>query len=91
MNGTVCTDGWDEQDANATCHMMGFKGGVVFGPQEVYTRTMPVWYTQANCSGTEMTLMDCYASAEVPLDCVRSIKNAGVLCFNSTGRYFVLV
>lgn len=85
MNGTICTEGWDDKDANAFCHMVGYKGGVVFGPQEVYSRSMPVWYTNFNCTGAESSPAECDASPHVSLDCVRSIKNAGVLCYNSTG------
>lgn len=85
MNGTVCMEDWDDSDANATCHMIGYKGGVVFGPQEVYSRSMPVWYTQFNCTGSEGSLADCPSSPHVSLNCVRSIKNAGVLCYNTTG------
>lgn len=85
MNGTICTEGWDDRDANAFCHMVGYKGGVVFGPQEVYSRSMPVWYTNFNCTGAESSPAECDASPHVSLKCVRSIKNAGVLCYNSTG------
>ncbi|VDI52977.1 deleted in malignant brain tumors 1 protein [Mytilus galloprovincialis] len=91
MNGTICTEGWDDKDANAFCHMVGYKGGVVFGPQEVYSRSMPVWYTNFNCTGAESSPAECDASPHVTLNCVRSIKNAGVLCYNSTGVEIKLV
>ncbi|XP_021368435.1 deleted in malignant brain tumors 1 protein-like [Mizuhopecten yessoensis] len=85
INGTICADGWDESDANVTCRSFGYAGGVVLGPPEVYSRGMPVWYTDFQCVGTENHLTDCDVNTSIPLNCMQSIKNAGVLCYNGTG------
>uniref|UniRef100_A0A8W8IB64 SRCR domain-containing protein n=1 Tax=Magallana gigas TaxID=29159 RepID=A0A8W8IB64_MAGGI len=85
QDGTVCVDGWDEREANVTCRQFGYRGGVVLGPQEVFTRRQPVWFSEFNCTGEESKLQDCPRTTKVSLQCVRSIKDAGVLCYNSTG------
>ncbi|KAK3097126.1 hypothetical protein FSP39_006614 [Pinctada imbricata] len=86
QNGTICTDGWDEKEANVTCRQFGYLGGVVLGPPEVYVRKIPVWYTNFECAGTEKSLSECKRSLKVPLnECVRSITNAGVLCYKNSG------
>ena len=84
-NGTICTDGWDEREANVTCRQFGYLGGVVLGPPEVYSRKAPVWYTDFDCTGKEASLKDCTRSSNVSLKCVRSITNAGVLCYKKSG------
>lgn len=86
INGTVCGDGWDEREANVTCQNLGYAGGVVLGPPEVYSRSLPVWYTNFSCNGLEDSLTDCEVNTTIPLSCVQSIKNAGVLCYNGTGN-----
>lgn len=94
QDGTVCVDGWDEREANVTCRQFGYRGGVVLGPQEVFTRRQPVWFSEFNCTGEESKLQDCPRTTKVSLQCVRSIKDAGVLCYNSTGRwvfFFILI
>lgn len=91
INGTICTQGWDETDANVTCQMAGYAGGVVFGPPEVYVRKMPVWYSDMQCKGTETSLDDCARKSTVSLKCMTSIKNAGVLCYNSSGIYNIII
>lgn len=85
QDGTVCVEGWDEREANVTCRQFGYRGGVVLGPQEVFTRRQPVWFSEFNCTGDESKLQDCPRITKVSLHCVRSIKDAGVLCYNSTG------
>ncbi|XP_061172170.1 deleted in malignant brain tumors 1 protein-like [Saccostrea echinata] len=85
QDGTICVDGWDEREANVTCRQFGYLGGVVLGPQEVFTRRKPVWFSEFNCTGNEKKLQDCPKTTRVSLQCVRSIKDAGVLCYNSTG------
>ncbi|XP_077991174.1 uncharacterized protein LOC144445484 isoform X2 [Glandiceps talaboti] len=63
--GTICRDGWDEQDAHIVCKELGFPGAMVtinsnldqanpFREGDGY-----IWFKDVDCSGSEVTIFDC--------------------------------
>ena len=86
MNGTICASGWDDTDADVLCRSKGFKGGVVLGVPEIYTRTAPIWFTDVDCTGRENDLSECEKNDTVTIDCSMSLKAAGVLCYKTSGK-----
>ncbi|XP_053406028.1 deleted in malignant brain tumors 1 protein-like isoform X2 [Mercenaria mercenaria] len=91
MNGTICADDWDDTDADVLCRSKGFKGGVVLGVPEIYTRTAPIWFTDVHCTGKEKDFSECDKNESVPIECSMSLKAAGVLCYKNTGVRLKLV
>ncbi|XP_077975564.1 scavenger receptor cysteine-rich domain superfamily protein-like [Styela clava] len=58
--GTICDDGWDENDAEVVCRMLEFPG-VISAPLYAFygEGTGPTWLSEVDCAGTEMSLSDC--------------------------------
>ncbi|XP_077991287.1 scavenger receptor cysteine-rich domain-containing protein DMBT1-like isoform X3 [Glandiceps talaboti] len=63
--GTICRDGWHEQDAYIVCKELGFPGAMVtinsnldqaspFREGDGY-----IWFKDIDCSGSEGTIFDC--------------------------------
>ncbi|XP_060081090.1 scavenger receptor cysteine-rich type 1 protein M160-like [Ylistrum balloti] len=53
---------WDDKDARVACRMLGYKAGIAntvsheFG---LYNRQQPTWMDLCQCTGTELTIVDC--------------------------------
>jgi hypothetical protein len=62
--GTVCDDGWTNQDAATVCSSMGLEGGITEGsawndgtaPEAEHR---PIWLDNVACNGDEIDLFDC--------------------------------
>ncbi|XP_025101593.1 uncharacterized protein LOC112568406 isoform X15 [Pomacea canaliculata] len=78
--GTVCDDGWDNNDANVVCRQLGFGqigqavAGAAYGQG-----TGPINLDDVNCTGSETTLVNCAANSWSTHDCGHQ-KDAGVKC-----------
>ena len=59
--GTVCDDGFDQNDALVACRMMGLGGGraYVHGGGVYPPGSGPVWLDEVGCRGTESSLAEC--------------------------------
>ncbi|XP_076465365.1 scavenger receptor cysteine-rich domain-containing protein DMBT1-like [Babylonia areolata] len=82
--GPVCSTGWDDRDANATCHGLGYTYGIsLYGRN---TTDSPRVVGNVQCSGQEASLADCpFGDMDDPLNCTGERRDAGVLCSNSSG------
>ena len=59
--GTVCNDGWDNEDANVVCAEMGCSNGYL-NPQYMTTpgtSNQKNWMSNVACTGSEESLTDC--------------------------------
>ena len=90
--GTVCDDGWDLNDANVVCRMLGFFEAssapvmAAYGPGSGY-----IFLDEVECTGSENSLEDCIKSKFGVHDCTHS-EDAGVICEGTvTVRFSFLI
>ncbi|XP_049328322.1 neurotrypsin [Astyanax mexicanus] len=78
--GTVCDDGWTDQDAEVVCRQLGFSGlakarvMAYFGEGEG-----PIHVDNVKCTGGERSLADCIKQPFGTHNC-RHSEDAGVIC-----------
>ncbi|XP_069449500.1 neurotrypsin isoform X3 [Ovis canadensis] len=78
--GTVCDDGWTDEDATVICRQLGYKGPArarsmaYFGEGEG-----PIHMDNVKCTGNERSLADCVRQDIGDHDC-RHSEDAGVIC-----------
>ena len=58
--GTVCSFGWDKNDADVVCRMLGFLGVEEgYGPViKGHVREI-IWLYELGCNGSEMSITNC--------------------------------
>ena len=59
--GTVCDDGWDDQNAQVVCRQLklGATGTAILGFLPNVSTSIPIWLNNVNCNGLESRLIDC--------------------------------
>ncbi|XP_072048550.1 scavenger receptor cysteine-rich domain-containing protein DMBT1-like [Amphiura filiformis] len=83
--GTICDDGWDQNDAMVVCRQLGLpftdaqaNGGASFGEG-----SGTIWLDDVNCGGTENKLSDCiHAGLGFNQISDDHSKDAGVICID---------
>ncbi|XP_023931764.1 deleted in malignant brain tumors 1 protein-like [Lingula anatina] len=81
--GTVCDNGWDDNDARVVCRMLGYKGSVSYSGAHFGRGTGPILMDNVACSGSESSIKDCGHSGWWTHRCDHS-KDAGVRCVAAT-------
>ncbi|XP_043945041.1 deleted in malignant brain tumors 1 protein-like [Protopterus annectens] len=78
--GTVCDDGWDENDANVVCRELGC-GNVISAPGSAFygQGSGPIMMDDVNCQGSESSLMQCSFRRWKQHNCGHS-KDAAAQC-----------
>ncbi|CAC5424884.1 Neurotrypsin,Scavenger receptor cysteine-rich type 1 protein M130,Scavenger receptor cysteine-rich type 1 protein M160 [Mytilus coruscus] len=56
--GTVCSDNFDNIDAQVACKQLGYRKGIVLGKMEA-TVPLRIWLDKLECIGWEHKLIDC--------------------------------
>ena len=79
--GTVCDDGWDINDANVVCRMLGYLGGAVAAKLSAYfgQGSGRIWLDDVACSGSESSLSFCLHAGWSVENCGHD-GDAGVIC-----------
>ncbi|XP_030851623.1 deleted in malignant brain tumors 1 protein-like [Strongylocentrotus purpuratus] len=78
--GTVCDDGWDLQDANVVCRMLGFgNASTAPGSAQFGEGNEDIFLSHVGCDGTEDNLADCAHLGFGVHNCQHN-EDAGVTC-----------
>ncbi|XP_069138032.1 scavenger receptor cysteine-rich type 1 protein M130-like [Argopecten irradians] len=87
VEGRICADGWDDNDAKVACKQEGFKYGVAY-QHSVENGTQgngPYWTSNYTCSGLEGTLQECGHAGLGRVDRCNKLHYAGAICFDAEG------
>ena len=59
--GTVCSDGWDDRDAQVVCRQLGLGSAnpALLGFSPTTSLYVPIWLNNVNCNGSESRLIEC--------------------------------
>ncbi|XP_061079261.1 uncharacterized protein LOC133114081 [Conger conger] len=78
--GTVCDDGWDMNEAQVVCRLLGFSGAQSVVEGGIYgSGSGTIWLDDLDCKGTESSLSSCTFKGWGVTDCTHS-EDAGVIC-----------
>ncbi|XP_067844265.1 macrophage receptor MARCO [Heptranchias perlo] len=75
--GTLCSEGWDLNDAHVICRMMNFQRAsqsFTFGGGRG-----KIWLKSLACTGHEKTIAECKSLKWEPIDCSH-VEDAGISC-----------
>ena len=81
MWGTVCHDGWDNNDATVVCRQMGFNpSGAIAKDNAFFGQGIdPTWLDDVGCTGSELSLDACVHNGWGNENCTH-VDDAGVVC-----------
>ena len=79
--GTVCDDGWDQNDAAVACRELGFPGAISFSCCAAFGQgTGTIWLDDVRCTGNETSLSTCSHHSWGRLRSCSHREDAGVSC-----------
>ncbi|XP_070550976.1 scavenger receptor cysteine-rich domain-containing protein DMBT1-like [Ptychodera flava] len=77
--GTVCDDGFDEDEAKIVCRQLGYSGGTI-SPAGMYGEgSGQIWLDDVECKGHENELSQCKHRGWGTEDC-RHTEDIGIIC-----------
>ncbi|NP_999647.2 scavenger receptor cysteine-rich protein [Strongylocentrotus purpuratus] len=83
--GTICDDGWDINDANVVCRMLGFQSASSApGLAQFGQGTGPIQLDDVWCSGDEETIFEC-VHPPLGVHTCHHREDAGVVCITLAG------
>ncbi|XP_052826276.1 deleted in malignant brain tumors 1 protein [Octopus bimaculoides] len=77
--GTICDEGWDDNDAVVVCRMIGYSDGIAYKNAKYGPGTGPVWLHNVNCNSSEYSIANCNRLDWNSSKCQHS-QDAGVFC-----------
>jgi len=88
--GTICNNGWNNDNANVVCRTLGFSGASTFFLSSPYGRgSGPMWLDNVMCNGNEASLVECtYPGVGIIEGCTHD-KDVGVRCSGFQSKKFV--
>jgi len=88
--GTICDDGWDENDTAVVCRQLGLFNGTAARQNQFGSSSGPVWLHRVNCSGNENKLSHCiHNGIGIVGDCSHT-HDVAVRC-NAYGNYILYI
>ncbi|XP_061882234.1 neurotrypsin [Entelurus aequoreus] len=79
--GTVCDDGWTDQEAEVVCRQMGYSGVAKARVMAYFGEgTGPIHVDNVKCGGDERTIADCIKQQAPATHNCRHSEDAGVIC-----------
>ena len=87
--GTICDDGFDVEDAEVACKMLGFEGKLpVIRKEAAFGKGKgPVWIRNIHCKGNEDSLKDCASPEWKPDWACKHTEDVGIECLPERKRY----
>ena len=83
--GTICDDGWDDNDATVVCRELGLLNGTAKRQVQHGSDTGPVWLSQVSCLGNESKLSHCMHNGAGIIGNCSHAQDVGVQC-SPSGR-----
>ena len=85
--GTVCDDGWSNNDAYVVCRQLGFgSSGRSYSSAYFGQGSGPIWLDNVVCESTESTLARCgHLGINITRSCSH-YEDAGVRCYGIQGN-----
>ncbi|XP_012937884.1 deleted in malignant brain tumors 1 protein [Aplysia californica] len=84
IEGTICSDGWDDADANVLCRHLGFDKGTAYNHYKpgftIDASEGPFWLSEISCFGNETDLTSCPHSGLGSVTHCRNDHFAGAFC-----------
>uniref|UniRef100_A0A8W8JG70 SRCR domain-containing protein n=1 Tax=Magallana gigas TaxID=29159 RepID=A0A8W8JG70_MAGGI len=77
--GTVCSDQWDDNDAQVVCRMLGYSGISMAANAYFEMGSGPIWMDNFQCEDHETSFTKCSFNAYGVNNCVHE-KDAVVMC-----------
>ncbi|CAE1178035.1 DMBT1 [Acanthosepion pharaonis] len=79
--GTICDDGWDNNDALVICRMLGYVDGIGLSYGWYGAGTGKIFLDEVNCVGNETNIIYCKKQAWESSNCDHG-EDASVQCFS---------
>jgi deleted-in-malignant-brain-tumors protein 1 len=80
--GSICSDFWDNNDASVVCRQLGYSPYGAIGSSIVYTASTTLAHNiiDLNCTGTEVTILDCPNNGFTNYNCSLNNDANAVFC-----------
>ncbi|KAJ8312947.1 hypothetical protein KUTeg_010320 [Tegillarca granosa] len=83
--GTICNNGWNDNDASLVCRKLGFiNGGIAVSGASYGPGSGIIWLENVDCSSEDTNITDCQHAGWGNTDCDHS-QDAGVICLTEGG------
>ena len=86
--GTICSDGWNNDNTRVVCRALGFPSASTFfsSSSQYGPGSDPIWLDNVMCNGNEASLAECtYPGVGIIEGCTHD-KDVGVRCRGSQSK-----